>query len=312
MGRKLIISGIGSRQTPNNILKEMIQVGAYIRSFGGWVRSGHADGADLAFELGAKDHAIVYLPYPNFNVKKDKELLGRAKVINEGDNAILDESVMLYHPAGDKLSVAAINFMRRNCAQVLGANTSQASDAVVCYADPEKLGGTGQAMRIAAAYNIPVINMFYDQYSTFDRVITFLHAIWQRKVDADPIDFKGEDKWIYGFLSNYCTVPFYWDHKKLGVLRWKSAEHALQAAKTGNKQIATKIAKALTPKQANTYGEKLKIPENYELMIKKILENKFKNPALYGMLLETQDRELLDAPVLMEVRSEQARRTCDY
>ena len=48
-----VIAGVGSRQTPQHVLGEMVSIGAWARNNKVYVRSGHADGADWAFELGA-------------------------------------------------------------------------------------------------------------------------------------------------------------------------------------------------------------------------------------------------------------------
>ena len=48
----------------------------------------------------------------------------------------------------------------RNVAQVLGDDCSSPADAVICWTpDGSDSGGTGQAIRIAWAYNIRVFNL---------------------------------------------------------------------------------------------------------------------------------------------------------
>ena len=65
-----IISGVGSRETPENILTEMTAIGAFCRENKILLRSGHADGADFAFELGAQEACVAYLPWNGFNRQK--------------------------------------------------------------------------------------------------------------------------------------------------------------------------------------------------------------------------------------------------
>lgn len=49
--------------------------------------------------------------------------------------------------------------MTRNSFQALGLNLDRPADFIVCYTDGGKLkGGTAQALRIAADYQIPVFN----------------------------------------------------------------------------------------------------------------------------------------------------------
>jgi hypothetical protein len=40
------------------------------------LRSGHAQGADRAFELGAKEKSIIYLPWQTFGITKYNDDLG--------------------------------------------------------------------------------------------------------------------------------------------------------------------------------------------------------------------------------------------
>ena len=57
--------------------------------------------------------------------------------------------------------------MGRNTYQILGKNLRDPVDFVLCWTpftrkgDPK--GGTSQAIRIAEAYNIPVINLGYEK-----------------------------------------------------------------------------------------------------------------------------------------------------
>lgn len=151
------ISGIGSRKTPSNILAEMMKVGEYALNNGWTVTSGHAAGADYAFEIGAKKNCIAYLPWDGFN--SSLPMLGTPIVVPH--TTALDDIVRKFHPAPDKLSSGGWALMRRNAYQVLGEGLDQPVDAVVCWTEDGKAsGGTGQAMRIAEAYNIKVINMF--------------------------------------------------------------------------------------------------------------------------------------------------------
>jgi hypothetical protein len=67
-------TGIGSRKTPENILKLMQAIGKRLGSLGIRLRSGGAEGADSAFEGGARRafkekhglEPLIFLPYPGF------------------------------------------------------------------------------------------------------------------------------------------------------------------------------------------------------------------------------------------------------
>jgi hypothetical protein len=67
-----------------------------------------------------------------------------------------------FHPAWDRLSYGARMLHARNVHQVLGANILAPvfSSFVVCWTrDGLGGGGTGQAIRIAERYNVPVFDL---------------------------------------------------------------------------------------------------------------------------------------------------------
>jgi len=168
INKELILTGIGSRETPCQILSEMQKIGFEIANRGGFIRSGHADGADYAFEKGAKKHCVVYLPWPGFN--KKRPIVGHPVIIKQSPE--LDSYVEKYHPAPQNLGTAGWSFMRRNATQVLGKKLDNPSKAIICWTkDGKDSGGTGQALRIAQEYNIPVINMYFDSFNTCEKVL---------------------------------------------------------------------------------------------------------------------------------------------
>lgn len=146
-----VYAGIGSRKTPRNILSLMTKSARRLDELGWTLRSGGALGADLAFEMGA-GRKEIYLPWRNFN--KNPSPLHR---IDELAYAVARR----YHPAWDRCTPAARKFHARNCYQILGRDLATPADFVLCWTPDGKVtGGTGQALRIAADYNVPVINMF--------------------------------------------------------------------------------------------------------------------------------------------------------
>jgi hypothetical protein len=117
------------------------------------LRSGGAAGADSAFEDGTRYKIPeVYLPWPNFRGKKS---------FFQPPKPATFEIAKKYHPAWHKLTEAGKKFMARNVHQILGWDLNDPSDFVVCWtADGKASGGTGQALRIAAACKIPIYNLY--------------------------------------------------------------------------------------------------------------------------------------------------------
>jgi hypothetical protein len=65
-----------------------------------------------------------------------------------------------YHPAWHRLDQGGRLLMGRNSYQVLGPTLDTPVSFVVCWtSDGKASGGTGQALRIAADYGVPVFNL---------------------------------------------------------------------------------------------------------------------------------------------------------
>ena len=152
----MIITGIGSRETPEDICQLFVELGKEIRERGWWVRSGHADGADYAFEQGARENCVVYLPWWSFNA--DKVVVGRGHA--EPFRQEVFDMVLKFQPWAEDLSKGVKLIKSRNVYQILGVDLKSPSDVVICWTpDGAVTGGTGLAIQIAADRKIPVINV---------------------------------------------------------------------------------------------------------------------------------------------------------
>ena len=154
-------AGIGSRKTPPHILDLMTHVAKYMSNLDWVLRSGAAEGADTAFENGA----------------------GGLKEIFTANSHIPQEAmdtVERYHPAPDYLTPYVKKLMARNAMQIFGSNMNTPVSFVICWTPDgangtskpttRVSGGTGQAIRIAAANNIDVLNLADEE--TLNRVIS--------------------------------------------------------------------------------------------------------------------------------------------
>lgn len=153
----MIYAGIGSRKTPRTIQSLMTKCANQLHNEGFTLRSGGAQGADTAFELGAQLRKEIYLPWRRFN--------GNDSHLFQIDQ-LAYAMARRYHPAWDRCSPAARKFHARNCYQMLGRDLATPADFVLCWTpNGAPVGGTGQALRIADDYQIPVINMAVDGWS---------------------------------------------------------------------------------------------------------------------------------------------------
>jgi len=144
-------AGIGSRKTPLDALEWMRRIGEVLDKHGWTLRSGGAQGADDAFEAGHTQHKKILLPWNGYN--------GRTGIVP----ALTPEALQLarqFHPAWHKLSVGAQKLIARNGFQVLGPDLASPSQYVICWTPRGSgEGGTGQALRIAAANQIPILDL---------------------------------------------------------------------------------------------------------------------------------------------------------
>lgn len=151
-----IYSGIGSRETPANILLLMNQLAKELESMGFMVRSGGAYGADAAFTNNISNRCI-YLPWDKYNGYKINDI-----DIMLGHSIYTEEIASKYHPAWHNCSQGARKLHARNVSIMFGWLLDNPSDFVICWTkDGKDSGGTGQAMRIAIDNNIPIFNLYF-------------------------------------------------------------------------------------------------------------------------------------------------------
>lgn len=136
----VIYAGIGSRETPEPVLKVMTETAARLGAEDWTLQSGGAVGADTAFEQGALKKRIFYA--------------------NEAMSECHFSIARRMHPAPHLLKDFAMKLMARNCSQVLGEKLDRPVDIVLAYTKGGMgAGGTGQALRIARRIGLPVIDL---------------------------------------------------------------------------------------------------------------------------------------------------------
>lgn len=152
----MILTGVGSRKTPSEVLAQMTKIGEWCRQTRTPLRSGHAEGADWAFEVGAQEMCVAYLPWASFNQNLSS---GARKVLykeTEESWALVQE----IHPAPNRLTHGARKLHGRNVWQVLGSSLSTPSTALVCWTpDGKTVGGTATAITLAERSGVPVFNL---------------------------------------------------------------------------------------------------------------------------------------------------------
>lgn len=173
-------TGVGSRETPEEILGVMTRLGVYMAQRGLILRSGGADGADTAFEKGCDQVnpklKQIFLPWNNFSGRSAKET-GVIVKIEPVIELQASEIAREIHPAWDTaLTQGAKKLHTRNVYQVLGPNIKEPSMFLVGYAKLDKngepKGGTRTAIKLAEKFGVRNYNLFKQQ--DLDRVLKVL------------------------------------------------------------------------------------------------------------------------------------------
>lgn len=152
-------TGIGARETPQEIFDLMIEISLYMNDWNWILRSGGAAGADTAFEMGTNKKEI-YLPWKNFRDNPSSLYLFSSSV-NSGSAIAMAEKVWdLRYKAGNvkvkwnSLKDVTKKFMIRNIFQIFGAEVNNLSRMIFCWTkDGEASGGTGMAIFTAEMFN---------------------------------------------------------------------------------------------------------------------------------------------------------------
>lgn len=153
-------AGVGSRSTPLPVVREMENVAMRLGMMGWALRSGAAkpkmhlvggklarvdpntDSADLAFERGA-------------DMLKARKTIRTATITQSA----MDHAAQ-YHPNWSACDDHARALHARNSLIMMGDWLDDPVRFVVCWTPGGMVkGGTGQALRIASALNIPVFNL---------------------------------------------------------------------------------------------------------------------------------------------------------
>ncbi len=143
-------AGIGSRETPREILLLMEKLAESAARAGWMLRSGAADGADAAFERGcdrANGKKEIFLPWQGFNGHP-------SGLHNLTASAIQTARAQISW--WDSLSDPVRKLHGRNAQQVLGYNLQEPVNCVIYWTEGGRFaGGTATALKIAREMGIP-------------------------------------------------------------------------------------------------------------------------------------------------------------
>ena len=174
-------TGVGSRKTPIEIQYMMAHLAVCLGKSEYILRSGGAEGADYAFEYGARTAGVpieIYRPVnsyrkePHWITQYSQELWDRAS-----------QMAAMSHPAWDRCASFARALHTRNCFQVMGNDLDSPSSFMICWTPDGavtpgecsiRTGGTGTAIRIAHMNGVEVFNLKRDDH--FQRLFDWVKS----------------------------------------------------------------------------------------------------------------------------------------
>ena len=166
----LYYTGVGSRETPKSVLKLMEQIAEDLALHGLRLRSGHAAGADRAFERGAGGNADIYLPWRTFGIKPygndpGQQVIGTPIVCDsqclkpDFCHTAITDACLDKHRNWSHMKQSVQKLLFRDALQVLGhGKEPEPSKMLICWMAGS--GGTDYAVHIARQNCVPVVNMF--------------------------------------------------------------------------------------------------------------------------------------------------------
>jgi hypothetical protein len=168
-GRAPAYAGIGSRETPADMLALIEALAARVAAEGRVLRTGLSPGADQAFyrgAVGAGGAVELYLPWPGFEAQARVDGAGELEHVLPQPTAAACELAARFHPRWEALAADERKLLARDCHEVLGADLRSPAGCVVCWTADGSIDGaglyadgTGQALRIAHAHGVPVLNL---------------------------------------------------------------------------------------------------------------------------------------------------------
>lgn len=173
-------TGIGSRETPAEVVGVMEDAAYRLARMGFVLRSGKAAGADAAFQRGAQRHegakCEIFIPWRGFTggdgLISDWDITLDAVDRQFPEHAEMRRDwVKEVHGGWERLSQGARKLHERNVHQLFGADLGNAylnqSKFVLYYAletkkgDPK--GGTATAVNLAKKQGIRTLNLLHDK-----------------------------------------------------------------------------------------------------------------------------------------------------
>ncbi len=159
-------TGVGSRETPNNIRSLMTGVAKKLNEYNYTLRSGGAKGADYAFEIGSEKCDIYSVSEKHKPISKKPNIIPNLEDYRE----LVKLCCRHYKNITNQY---AKDLHTRNICQVIGHDITNIvrSDFLLCYTKfGDYVGGTTTAIRCAEHFDVPIFN--FGIYDNIDDITT--------------------------------------------------------------------------------------------------------------------------------------------
>lgn len=112
--------------------------------------------------------------------------------------------------------------------------------------------------------------------------------------NKDPSQLIDWFRDAYGWLSNFHPSTFVFNGKK-----YPTVEHAFQASKTKEEDLAEMIRTSTSPGAAKRMGKIVPLREDWDdvkfSLMRELIHLKFENPILRTLLIQTGDAKIVEA-----------------
>lgn len=165
---------IGSRKTSLSAAQKLYTIASVFAKERWTVTSGHSGPADMAGEASHVDlnaPVEIYLPWEGFNGAHYGKRIGEVEFPFMAYQLlpVATTMAMQHHPNWHALTPGGRAMMIRNGFQILRRDLATPVDFVLCNTPGGGgTGGTGQALRIAATYGVPVFDIGKNRYQDVD------------------------------------------------------------------------------------------------------------------------------------------------
>lgn len=156
-------TGVGARYgVPQSVYERVDRIGRYLIGIGYKCRTGDAVGMDAAWRHISQPDCEFYAPKTRSNP------LPGARIIVDERYRLAKQITRQHHPYFHNLNDFDAELQIRNVFEVLGEDVNDPSEFLICWTKDgsekktsKETGGTGQAIRLAIAYNVPVFNLYH-------------------------------------------------------------------------------------------------------------------------------------------------------